>query len=74
MKLVSPEYLFLINGGNHSAIVVCASTYILASNILSAANNFANFGQQIGETTYNHLHPDVLGQMVYTPEDFQEKK
>ncbi|MFO1259099.1 MAG: hypothetical protein U1E78_11910 [Gammaproteobacteria bacterium] len=77
MHLISEKCLLDINGGVLQAVppvVRALETYAVVfgfpAAIITASQVYDDFGARIGENIFNATHPDPLGQMVYTMDDF----
>jgi hypothetical protein len=77
MKLISILEIPEINGGIIGAAppaIVAFETYAAVFGfpavIIGAVNVYDDFGAGIGQQVFDATHPDQLGQMIYTKDDF----
>ena len=45
--------------------------YTGAAALIDSTQTLVEFGQNVGEHLFNLTHPDQLGQMIYTENDFK---
>lgn len=70
MKELQQE-IFSISGGNLAAFNTYVAIFTYPAAILTTVPIYIQFGEQLGEDLFNYIHPDPLGKMVYTEEDFK---
>lgn len=75
MKFLTLNEQTIIAGGvlvpAIEAVAVGVGIFETPVLINSAIMQYEKWGVQIGEAAFNATHPDVLGQMVFSAEEFQ---
>lgn len=74
MKLISILEIPEINGGILPPAIVALETYAAVFGfpavIIGAVSVYDDFGARIGQQAFDATHPNQLGQMIYTKDDF----
>lgn len=66
MKIIAINKTTEISGGNPAAAIAMGATVFTgAAAIGQSLDYFNSVGHRIGESLYNHYHPQPMGQMVY---------